>query len=325
MRSMLAAARILASIIALGAVAVRTDFGALIDIVGDANPAWIAGALVVNLVAVGGSIALWRMMLPRGEAPPAWFLLRAYFAGLFVNNVGLGTVLGDSLRSGELAQHMPVGRAVVSVFAERMLSLVALCALASVGAVYVAPAHPQLAVVVWGASISVLLGLIAIYRLNARIGRAAWLPDVIRPSIAEAEAAVRALLQQPARLAFGMGIALCVQLCTVIATILVTRSLGASLPPWQALAVVPMIAFTVQLPVSVQGIGVREGAYILFLGLVGVASEVALAAALLSYATTLVVSMMGGVVLLQRIVIRRDGARPPQHRDDEQPALRHAA
>jgi uncharacterized membrane protein YbhN (UPF0104 family) len=72
--------------------------------------------------------------------------------------------------------------------------------------------------------------------------------------------------------------------------------------PISAVAVfVPLISLAGMVPVSVNGLGVREALYILLFGQIGVTAEVAVSLALLYLAVTVVASLPGGVVYaLQR-------------------------
>jgi glycosyltransferase 2 family protein len=61
---------------------------------------------------------------------------------------------------------------------------------------------------------------------------------------------------------------------------------------------VPMVSLLMLLPVSVNGMGVREGGTVLFLMPLGVDESAALTLAFLWFTTSVAVSLMGGVVYL---------------------------
>jgi uncharacterized membrane protein YbhN (UPF0104 family) len=66
---------------------------------------------------------------------------------------------------------------------------------------------------------------------------------------------------------------------------------------WLMMAV-SLIAVVTSLPLSLNAIGIQEGAYVFFLGLAGIAAPQALALALVSRGVRLAVSLMGGVIYL---------------------------
>ena len=59
---------------------------------------------------------------------------------------------------------------------------------------------------------------------------------------------------------------------------------------------VPLISLGGMLPVSVNGLGVREALYILLFGRIGVSTELAVSLALLYLAVTFVASLPGGLM-----------------------------
>jgi hypothetical protein len=59
------------------------------------------------------------------------------------------------------------------------------------------------------------------------------------------------------------------------------------------LAFFPAVAIAQVLPIGISGLGVREGAFVLFLGPLGVASEEAIGLGLMLYLLNLGVSLLG--------------------------------
>ena len=62
--------------------------------------------------------------------------------------------------------------------------------------------------------------------------------------------------------------------------------------------VISLVAVVTALPISLNAIGIQEGAYVFFFGLVGIAAPQALALALLARAVRMAVSLIGGVLYL---------------------------
>jgi hypothetical protein len=60
------------------------------------------------------------------------------------------------------------------------------------------------------------------------------------------------------------------------------------------------------LPVTISGFGIREGGWIYFLGLYGVAPAEAFALSLLTFARTLFHAMIGFVLELQSLFVAKD-------------------
>jgi uncharacterized membrane protein YbhN (UPF0104 family) len=83
------------------------------------------------------------------------------------------------------------------------------------------------------------------------------------------------------------------QLAVVLAAFLAAHALGLRVSPTAALAFMPAVAIAQVLPISVGGLGVREGAFVLFLGPLGVPAGQAVALGLLVYGLNLAVSLLG--------------------------------
>jgi hypothetical protein len=84
------------------------------------------------------------------------------------------------------------------------------------------------------------------------------------------------------------------QLALVLAAVAAAQALGLRPAGLTALlAFFPAVLIAQVLPISMAGLGVREGAFVLFLGPLGVASEQAIALGLLLYLLNLGVSLLG--------------------------------
>ena len=74
---------------------------------------------------------------------------------------------------------------------------------------------------------------------------------------------------------------------------------------------VPLLAVIVSLPISLNGIGVRETAGIVLFGLVGVDRAGAFSLQFTTYLVAVCVSLLGGMVFLIRLPHRRAERRQP--------------
>lgn len=91
---------------------------------------------------------------------------------------------------------------------------------------------------------------------------------------------------------------LLVQMGGSVAVALVARGLGVTLPLSAWFAVVPLIALAMVLPISISGVGVREGGLAFLLAPYGVPSEQAVAIGLLWFLTTIASGLVGGLLFL---------------------------
>ncbi|MEJ7584068.1 MAG: lysylphosphatidylglycerol synthase domain-containing protein, partial [Acidimicrobiales bacterium] len=89
-------------------------------------------------------------------------------------------------------------------------------------------------------------------------------------------------------------VAFAYQLVLVFAAVMAAQAIGIKAAgPTALLAFFPAVAIAQVLPVSISGLGVREGLFVLFLRPLGVPPDQAVALGLLLYALNLLVSLLG--------------------------------
>jgi uncharacterized membrane protein YbhN (UPF0104 family) len=86
---------------------------------------------------------------------------------------------------------------------------------------------------------------------------------------------LRALLTNPMQTLRVVGLSLAAQIVYFVAVYAITKSTGANVSFAQLLTVLPVITLVASLPLSLGGWGIREGAFVYGLGLLGVPMETA--------------------------------------------------
>jgi len=143
----------------------------------------------------------------------------------------------------------------------------------------------------------------AIERALSKVGLARLGPHLDELALRlEAYRGARALL---ARM---LVVAAVTQLMRIGVHALVARALGLQISLQYFLLFVPLLAVIVSLPISLNGIGVREGAGVVLFGLVGVGRTQAFSLQFATYLVALTVSLLGGLAFVIRVASRR--ARP---------------
>lgn len=273
---------------------------------------WVA--LGVAAYASGQWLSAWRWWLllrPVNLAVPYLRMVAFYFIGMFFN-IFLPTIVGgDAVKAILLARETGApARATMSVFMERNVGLFALLTIATAAAFVAPPVHVrgfnllQLTLLVLAGFVvaNIVLANRPAYRLVdylvamtplARIrSRAASLYDALVPYRA---ARWRGLILAAAAQSFLF------QAVVILVVFLNANALGLSVPVAALAVFVPLISLAGMLPISVNGLGIREALYLLLFGRIGVPADAAVSMALLYFAVTLAASLPGGVVYaLQR-------------------------
>ncbi|MCX7918493.1 MAG: flippase-like domain-containing protein [bacterium] len=90
------------------------------------------------------------------------------------------------------------------------------------------------------------------------------------------------------------------QLLNILVNVIIGLALDVRIPFSYYYVAMPIIALLAAIPISFNGIGVRENAYVFFLGLVGVDKSVAFSFALLWLFIVIVSSLLGGPLFIFR-------------------------
>jgi hypothetical protein len=93
-------------------------------------------------------------------------------------------------------------------------------------------------------------------------------------------------------------LSLAFHLIQVAIQVLIADALAFELPWSYALVFFPLVDVVAMLPVSISGIGLREGGYLFFLGRLGVAPERAIASSIVWLAIVVASGLVGGLVFV---------------------------
>ena len=101
-------------------------------------------------------------------------------------------------------------------------------------------------------------------------------------------------------LAFGVAI----QVTRVSMHVCVARALGLTVPVSAIFVLVPILASIVMLPISLNGIGIREGAAVVLFRPVGLSGGQAFSFQFLTWVLSVLVSLLGGLIFVLRAPLR---------------------
>jgi hypothetical protein len=131
----------------------------------------------------------------------------------------------------------------------------------------------------------------------------------LKPQLDDLAVRLHAYRRQRALIVQLLLFAVLVQVSRICVHVMVARALGLSVALPYFFLFVPLLAVIVSLPISLNGIGVREGAGIVLFGLVGVHRTAAFSLQFITYLVAVAVSLLGGLVFLARIPRRRAAKR----------------
>lgn len=261
---------------------------------------WLAVAGGLTLAGMVLATVRWKQVLTALELPsPMGRLFSLTMAGQFVSNVLPTTIGGDVLRVSRLSRD--TGRSpdtFASVVLERVTGWLVLPVITLFG-LAVNPGLRELgtatfvAAGVAVATLSLLAGtLLAVS--STRFGTRFAVRDGWRRFAGAIHLGLVRMRAHPRSALTVLVAGFAYQFVLVLSAVAAARALGLQPAGLTALlAFFPAVLIVQVLPIGISGLGIREGAFVLFLGPLGVATEEAIALGLLLYLLNLTVSLLG--------------------------------
>ncbi len=264
-------------------------------------------AVVLQIFGVAISALKWWLLLRGcGQHVPYLWAVRAYFIGQFFNNFLPTMIGGDAVRVYQL--NLRINRpslAISSVFVERLTGFLALTLIAATSlvlSVEFLKGSPELLLgATWCiliASGGVLLALFAspIAGLLARLR----LPNVLNwrgklQSMSESLAAYYAHRQA---LALVIVLSFAYQFIWIASNYVLAHALNMDVPFTFMTLMVPISDIIGLVPIFLNNLGAREGTFVIMLGQLGIATELAISLSFLVFVVRMSVSLIGGVLYL---------------------------
>jgi uncharacterized membrane protein YbhN (UPF0104 family) len=306
--------RLLGSLVLVGVLAWRLDWRQVASAFAGLDVTLWLLALGLYLLTQGVSALRWQMLARTLGLGGRWRdYLGYFFIGMFFNLVLPTSVGGDVVRAWYLGRldgpPPPLGRrtaAYLSVLADRVNGFVVLIAVACVAALCCPlplPGPVAWAVASMGAAAA--LGLASLPALP-------WLQKVlpVHPRLTPILAGARLCLGDRRRLLIVSALSLVVQLANVVLAWLVGEALGLPIPPLYYGVFIPLVSLLTLLPVSLNGMGLRETGTMLLLDPLGVGAASAVTLSLLLFAVYTAASLGGGLFYLLGRSPRFEAARP---------------
>lgn len=317
---LLLGAKVVVSVVLFWWLFHRLQWSTIGPTLGHAKPEWIAAAAGLLLAShVLASYQWGRLLKAAGIGLPFWKVVAYYHVGLFFNNFLPANVGGDMARTLDAARSgSSRATALSTVLLDRIIGTVALGGIAvlttlpAIDHFHLVAAYSGV-VAFFVISVVMLRAILeprvlaVLERLLRRVGLARLAPTL--DELAERMAAFRG---QRRLLLELFAVAVLVQVMRIGVHVLFAQALGLHVETAYFFLFVPLLAVIVSLPISLNGIGVREGAGMLLFGLVGLDRTHAFALQFGTYLVAVGVSLLGGLVFLARIPGRRARSRNPR-------------
>jgi len=284
----------------------RTDLSSVASAFARTSWSWVAAACL--LVVVDRFLMAWRWIALLGvlgaRRPPIATLLRTFFVSTFLGTFLVQTVGSDAVRTFSLARDgVPASESLASVLMDRMLGILSLLIAAAVGVALVPRVIGQ-AGLVWpfalaAAGCAVAIAFVFSTRVDDAVRRVLARRRAGRVSLAAGRLldALQAYRSRRVMLAAVLAASLGVQALRVWQAWCLGQGLGLTAPFSSYLAFIPLILLIMLLPITFNGLGTSQLAFVWAFRQVGVADADALTLSVLFVALGIVGNLPGGILV----------------------------
>lgn len=279
----------------------KIEYRETVRIIMQLNRSGLWAAVLLAIAAVVLSAYKWRIILAaRGWNLSLAALTKVYFTGLFFNNFLPSSIGGDLMRIYQVGRKIgSSSEAAASVILERVLATVGL-------------AIPVLLAVIPNRR---LLGSFHSVLVYFFIFCLALIILVIRPSIVHPvtqiswrwwqkcldklraiNKVIQSYGQRKGAVVRVIGYSVLFQFSIVLINYFLMLAMGINhIGLWQCTLIIPLISAASMMPVSINGLGIREGAYVLLFTPLGLSTTQAVTLSLIFFIIVTAISLLGGI------------------------------
>lgn len=274
------------------------------------DPAWFGVAILMQFAGPALIAWRWQVLLAVQDVRPGWrylyvsMLVSTFFRQFLPSTVGGDVIRGyDAWRAGASP-----GFAATSLLVDRLLGLITLALFVMVALGLSQGIAGRISGVwLWvGVGLAAALGflwlMIAPVTGLTKIasGVIARLPRPIARKLTAIFDALGAFRGHPQAILRGLAISLLLQINVVSFYWAIGQGLGIAIGYEAFYVIVPLAIFVMMAPISINGIGLREGIFIYLFGLWSVGEVEALALAWMEYGIFLAFGLLGGAIYAVR-------------------------
>jgi uncharacterized membrane protein YbhN (UPF0104 family) len=277
-----------------------------------ASPVWMTIALAVYAFSILLSVWRWWLLVQAQKLDvPFGRLNSSMLVALFFNNFLPSNIGGDVIRIADTAKAARSKTlATTIVLVDRTMGMMGLVLVAACGATMVASTAGHAPLPIWpswlwgGFLAGAAVGIPAFWS-PASVGRllqplTAVHPEWIGMRIDNITSTLQRFRSRPSSLVSCFGGAVLVQMASVAFHLAVVRALGIRIGLFDLAVLVPLAGVLQMLPISINGLGVREGTFRMYFERLGLPGEQAILLSFSATALVMLFSLTGAAVYVAR-------------------------
>jgi uncharacterized protein (TIRG00374 family) len=307
-KMLLLSIKVLLSLALFAYVVAKVSPGNVWAVVRRANPTYLGAA--AGLFMLSNLIGSWlwaHLLRAQGVKIPYRNAAAYYFVGLFFNNFLPSNIGGDIARISDASKYATKVSSVFSAtLMDRLLGVLAIALLAVIAS-FASLDRFHLYAIYGGIVIIFLLALALFLSIFHRGVLKAFEWPFRALGLRSVERAIGRLLDdlhgfrnETGALRAAFLATILVQISRIYVHYLVGVSLGVRLAAGYYFLFVPVLAALVSLPISMNGLGIREGASVVLFQMAGLTREQAFTIPFVTYLMSVFISLLGGLIFVTR-------------------------
>lgn len=282
------------------------DFHKMKEILSGAHPGVLTAMIALALSQFVLASTIWNMLLVRRKIHvPFMFLVRVYLAGNFLAAVLPSKYTGDIYRSYAVSRRAgSFYDSAASVLLERLSGIFVLVLMGLIASIFCADLLGEgftayIVVTLFAALVSGtwLIFSRPLFRIADKVLKTVRL-EVLRRPMQRFHEAIERFRQDRRFLLAVNGWSFLFKTVAFVCIYLAALSLALPVPFVSLFLIMPLIYVLEALPISINGLGVREGAFVLFFSRIGLSNEQAFALSMIVLFGRLVCIAVGGLAFL---------------------------
>lgn len=284
----------------------KVDFQRFADIMRGANIGLIAGTLPTLWLGHFICVLRWRILMrPLMPVPALTRLVSIYCIGMFFNLAFPTIIGGDAVKVYYTGK--PAGtyaESFASTFFDRDIGMFAMMIIACAMVFFHPVSVPGVSItlILWSVFILFVFGNIAVFtpRFHRVLSSIFQRPRLVNiaAKIDNVAGAFQIIGRHPATLLKSLGISFVNQLLVYISVWIAALSLDIRISPLYFPVFVPVITLISMIPISLNGMGLREYSFMSLFGAIGVADESCVALGVLCSLIVILSSLPGSVAYI---------------------------
>ncbi|OKY77401.1 MAG: putative flippase AglD2 [Candidatus Methanohalarchaeum thermophilum] len=284
----------------------KTDISKIISQLKNIKITFFVLALFLSFIGLVISAKKWQILLKaKGENQKLLKVFKHYYIGAFSNLFLPSTIGGDAVKATTISKDLNnKEEGFSSVFMERYTGLISLIMISSFGFTY---SYELLGKKILTAFILVLVlfGTITFLALSEKSQKIlnflpSKLPLNLREKILNLHFSIREYKDQKKAILYSIIVSIFFHVIKILYVFVLALALGIEIPILFLIVMVPVSQIILFLPISIQGIGVRETLYVSFLNEIGLPASTSLSLSLLIEITIIIKNIPGILPILKK-------------------------